>query len=152
MRRTGLDSCGLRFVAVPQSPVRNKPGLMGTGGDEGTGFGDAEGAGLGDADGEGLGDGDGDITGGGGVTGAQACAENCSPSKVRVARFNNPVPFSPASSVQSAASLVIAADTFARTSMTKVCEAPPSMVWLLTRTLSLTPSKPALAAGPPSVH
>ena len=139
---------------------------MGTGGDEGTGFGDAEGAGLGDADGEGLGDGDGeglgdgdgeglgdgdgDTTGGGGVTGAQACAEDCSPSKVRVARFNNPVPFSPASSVQSAASLVIAADTFARTSMTKTCEAPPSMVWLLARTLSVAPSKPALAAGPPS--
>ena len=100
------------------------PGLTGTGGDEGTGFGDAAGAGLGDglgdADGEGLGDGDGDTTGGGGVTGAQACAEDCSPSKVRVARFNIPVPFSPASSVQSAASLVIAADTFARTSMTKV--------------------------------
>lgn len=127
---------------------------MGTGVDEGTGFGDADGEGLGDglgdADGEGLGDGDGDTTGGGGVTGAQACAEDCSPLKVRVARFNNPVPFSPASSVQSAASLVIAADTFARTSMTKVCEAPPSMAWLLARTLSVAPSKPALAAGPPS--
>ena len=127
---------------------------MGTGVDEGTGIGDAAGEGLGDglgdADGEGLGDGDGDTTGGGGVTGAQACAEDCSPSKVRVARFNNPVPFSPASSVQSAAASVIPADTFARTSMVKVCEAPPSMAWLLARILSVAPSKPALAAGPPS--
>ena len=139
---------------------------MGTGVGEGTGFGDTDGEGLGDGlgdtdgeglgdglgdtDGEGLGDGDGDATGGGGATGAQACAEDCSPPKVRVARFNSPVPFSPASSVQSAAVSVIPTDTFARTSMTKTCEAPPSMAWLLARILSVTPSKPALAAGPPS--
>ena len=81
----------------------------------------------------------------------QACAEDCSPLNVRVARFKSPVPFSPASSVQSVAASAIPVDAFARTSTTKTCEAPPAMVWLLTRTLSLTPSKPALAAGPPSV-